>query len=155
MTRKHAIAALAFSFVFAGAMSGADAFTGSWELNIGKSKPEPGFTHKRVTLTIEQTGPETSRWFFDQVTMDGKKRPVEVLYTFDGKEHEVQINGSSSSVTAKILDASTRSVLSKRNGQIVHESVWKLSPDGKALTVTATHRPEGKPAYETVFVYEK
>jgi hypothetical protein len=148
-------AALALGLGVTSLMSGADRLTGTWELNIGKSKPEPGFSHRRVTLNIEQTGPDTTRWLFDQLTKDGQKRPVEIVYTFDGAERPVQINGTTSMITAKIVDGSTRTILSKRNGKVFNDSVWKLSSDGNVLTVTSMHRPEGKPAYETIFVYER
>jgi hypothetical protein len=153
--RRTAPALLAFSFALTSMMLGADMLTGTWELNIGKSKPEPGFTHTRITLTIEQIGPKTTRWTFDHLTKDKENRRVESVFTFDGQERPIQINGANFMVTAGEPDASTRTVLYKKDGRVSQESTWKLSSDGKVLTLTATHRPEGKQAYDTVFVYEK
>src|SRR5579859_5970693 len=60
-------------------------FTGTWKLNLAKSKPSNDLATQ--TMKIEQTGPNSYRTTIDGFLNSGKKEHQEVNRICDGKEH--------------------------------------------------------------------
>ena len=143
-------------FGFAGVASAADGYTGTWKLNVAKSKFSPGPAPKAVTVVIAEKGADFS------VTATGTNsadKPTSVKYTFPMKggplayTENAPTNGAT--VVIKRANASTLEGTSTLNGKETGTTTTVLAADGKSFTrtVKATNA-EGKPVNNTE-VYEK
>jgi len=132
-------AALALVLAFGGGLAAAEnPFVGTWKWNKAKSKIPPP-----ETLKFEKTTSGAIRY-------SGGERS----YTFkvDGKEYTTAFGNQA---VWKQIDDSTWEETVKREGKLFDTETWKLSPDGKTMTVdmkaTASN---GEPAQSTE-VYER
>lgn len=112
-------------------------FTGTWKLNLAKSKPRNGNVLASQTMKIERTGSNTYRNTIDAVLNSGQARHTEINRIYDGKEHPITGVGVDSERVTEIcqeLGASTRKITQKRDGKAVSEITSTVSPDGKMMT---------------------
>jgi hypothetical protein len=109
-------------------------FTGTWKLNLAKSKPSNDLTSQ--TMKIEQTGPNAYRTTIDSVMNSGKKEHQEVNRICDGKEHATTGVGFKQEGATEICEqmGSNRKVTQKRDGKVVSEFTSIVSTDGKVMT---------------------
>ena len=111
-------------------------FTGTWKLNVGKSKLR-GNDIASETVTITQTGPNTYTTTIDLVTTSGVKRHLEISRVNDGKEHPAAGVGFKQEGRTEIsqqIIPSIRKITSKKDGNVIGEIISTLSPDGKVMT---------------------
>lgn len=155
MGHRAVLFAVIFQTYFGSPIFAADSFVGTWKLNIGESKPGPGFANKSAVLTIVETGADTTHWYFDQVRKDGTKSPVEVDIHCDGKQHPADIHGVHIITICKTSDASTRTITYTQDGSVTLNTVWTLSAQGTVLKGDGDHTPRNGTRYQTIFVYEK
>jgi hypothetical protein len=120
-----------------GATLAAADFTGTWKLNVEKSKLPADLASE--TMTISQTGPNSYKSSIDMVTKSGERRHTELNRTCDGREHLLTGVGirqeKGASEICQQIDPSTRKVTAKRGGKVIEEITSTLSPDGKVATV--------------------
>lgn len=142
-----ALATVVFSFTVV-----ASDFTGTWKLNVAKSKLR-GNDIASETETITQTGPNTYTTTVDLATTSGVKRHLEISRVNDGKEHPATGVGFKREGRTEIsqqITPSIRKITSKKDGKIIGEIISTLSPDGKVMT---NHRTIG--TTEEVRVFER
>jgi hypothetical protein len=127
-------------------------FVGIWELNIGKSKPDPSSSPVR-TLAVKYVlddGAVLKAW----LTIDGV--PSAHPTPYDGKEHEY--GGTSALLPTHIVATAKGAILEtffKRDGMKVGTRKNTLSADGRSMTViTEGTKPNGT-KYRSVLVFEK
>jgi hypothetical protein len=143
-------------------------FAGSWVLDPSQSQlpprhskaaPDAGqTTPPALKLTVEQSGDmlKATR----SVTRGNRERSISDSYTVDGSEHSVTGRHNSTVVTKATWDGArlrinTNRTMTDRSGQqiqVMRESVWSLSPDGRTLTIeTTVQGPRGQNAFKSVY----
>ena len=113
-------------------------FTGTWQLNIAKSKLAAPVTSE--TLKIEQTGPNTFRTTIDQSGPGGEKIHQEIIRIYDGKEHPVRGVGIPPGNRSEVceVNGAVRKVIQKLDGKEFAELTTTISGDGKVMTSVRT-----------------
>ncbi len=135
-------ASLLFLLVLGTAASASD-FTGTWKLNLDKSKLRADMIAAE-TMTIQQTGPNTYRNTFDATLKSGKRVHSVRDRVYDGKEHPVQSEGAGSdeSEMCKFAPDGSRVITQKKGGKPNGEIKSTVSSDGHTLTNVHT-LPDG------------
>jgi hypothetical protein len=154
MVKKLVLALTVLSFT--GTLVAADAFTGTWKLNVAKSKFAAGMEVKDVTAVIAEEGANLV------VTVKGTAgdgKPISVKYTFPAKGGAVNYTegapASGATVTSKKVNASTIDSTSSLNGKEVGSTHAVIAADGKTVTrVVKGADAQGK-AYQNTEVYER
>jgi hypothetical protein len=125
------------------AMVQADPHTGTWVLNVTKSKYAPGpapkeqtsiYTVKGDTLTVSTKG----------TSPDGKPLSTDFTATFDSKDYPVKGNPDWDAVSAKRVDSHTIEFTRKRASKVVQTSRSVVSKDGQTRTITTTGRERAR-----------
>ena len=141
---------------FTATLLAADAFTGTWKLNVAKSKLTPGTEVKEITVVVAEEGANLA------VAVKGTAgdgTPISVKYTLPIKGGPVTyVEGAPPTgaiATTKRVNATTIDSTSSLNGKEVGSTHTVVSADGKTLTrVVKGMDPQGKP-YQNTEVYEK
>jgi hypothetical protein len=119
-----------------------DPFTGTWVLNVARSKMQPATASKSEIIHYKITGDEED-FLSDAVTIEGY--PESIKYTArynDGKAYpfSITINGKVSNPAAmtmvKKINTWTRERYNVRDGKPVIASRRVVSKDGKTMTIT-------------------
>ena len=151
------IAALVVLAADAGSVSAQakDPRIGTWKLNVGKSKYDPGPPPQSQTLKVEPSG-KGEKITSETVTADGKTVTVTYTANFDGKDYP--LTGSAvgaDKVSLKRIDARTTERIDKKDGKPIVTIRRVVSADGKTMTATSKGtNAEGKPT-NNVAVFEK
>lgn len=115
------IRSVALAVFVAGCITAADdPFVGKWKYNQNKSK-DVG-----MRLKIDDLG--ANKYKFDNGA-------VQQVLVADGTDQPTEFGGTSS--LAKTGD-NTWKMVSKRDGRVLSESIWTLSPEGKTVTIRST-----------------
>jgi hypothetical protein len=116
-------------------LAGAD-FTGTWKLNLEKSKLPSTDSRSSQIMTITQTGTNTYKIAVDTLTKSGEQRHEEYNRIYDGKEHPATGSGAARGLTeiCEQIDPSTQKVTGKINGKVVGQLTSIVSSDGRTLT---------------------
>ena len=158
VTRLRVVAAvfLASFVVFAGApFAQTDASTGTWKLNVAKSKYDPGPAPTSATTTITAAG-RGHKIVVDQTMPDGSKRHWETTTENDGKDTPVIGNNPDADTVSRTrVDASTLKTVYKKDGKVTLTQTSKVSPDGKTRIVTSTGVNAKGQKVQNVAVYER
>ena len=155
--RRLAVATLMVGFVlwaYGSPASGqaADPVIGTWKLDAAKSTFSPGPPPKSITAKFEAAGKGI------KVTVDGvgaDAQPTHTEYTadYDGKDYPLVGSPVADTVSLKRIDASTIERTGKINGQVTETATWKVSPDGRTLTMTVKGKIPGGIDYDSVQVF--
>jgi hypothetical protein len=140
----------------AGALYAADSFSGTWKLNLAKSKYEPGPAPKEATVTITEAKGLTD---VAATGIDGNGKPITTHVTHPTDGGPVSFveggptNGSTESV--KQVNANTRNVTVMQGGKVISTEHITVSADGKTMQIVAKGTsPDGKP-FSNVEVFDK
>ena len=114
-----------------------DPILGTWQLDVAKSKYDPGPGPKMLTLTYEAVGDGI------KVTtkgVDGQGKPIATEYTanYDGKDYPVSGETDYEAVSLKRVSPLSVTITRKKSGKVVETVTRVVSADGKTLTVTVT-----------------
>ena len=139
-----------------------DPFTGTWVLNVAKSKMQPATASKSEIIHYKITGDEED-FLSDAVTIEGY--PESIKYTArynDGKAYpfSITINGKVTNPGAmtmvKKIDTWTRERFNVREGKPVLASRRLVSRDGKTMTLTILRMDaQGREVVNEVRILEK
>jgi hypothetical protein len=140
----------------AGALYAADSFSGTWKLNLSKSKYDPGPAPKETIVTVQEangitdvtaTGTdENGKPFSTHMTHPADGGPVKFL---EGGPTD----GSTESV--KQVDANTRNVTIMQGGKVVSKEHITVSADGKTMQIVAKGTSASGKPFSNVEVFEK
>jgi hypothetical protein len=139
------------SFVTLSVVSFAADITGTWKMNVAKSKLNADIAGD--VMKVEKAGTNTYRFVWDRTSKSGEKTQTTASRICDGKEH---VDEASRTPTMYTCDAATLNHVFKRDGKLFTDIDIKFSPDGK--THTATRRrfsPDGRVTGEEVIVMER
>jgi hypothetical protein len=123
------------------AAQGADAWIGTWTLNLAQSSYDPAnLAPKSQTTKITAAG-EMLTAITDGVDADGKKIHTEITYKLDGKDYDYKgaPDANSTRVYTRV-DDHHYTFATKVKGQITTTSRVAVTPDGKTRTITTTGR---------------
>ncbi len=133
---------------------GKDPILGTWQLDVSKSKYDPGPGPKMLTLTYEAVGDGI------KVTTngtDGTGKPIATEYTakYDGKDNPVSGEADYDVVSLKRVSPLSVTITRKKNGKVVQTVTRVVSADGKLLTVTVKGTNAKGQTVHDVAVYER
>jgi hypothetical protein len=137
--------------------------TGTWKMNLAKSKFNPGPPPKSPTIAKIEAVEGGTKIVTDGVNAEGQKTHSEVTITFDGKRdfRTATVNGKPDETTYEFMsvvkmDDHNYDVYELLSGGARFGTLhWTISPDGKTRTVTGTGTDaQGKPT-NNVTVWDK
>ena len=133
-----------------------DPIAGTWNLNVTKSKFDPGPAPKSQTRKVEAQG-DAWKFSFDGVGADGKSVTYGFTVKFDGKDYPITGSHPSGadSISAKKADANHYEATLKKGGKVVGTGKVSISADGKVTTVEASGTNAAGKKTGDVLVYEK
>jgi hypothetical protein len=132
--RAHVVLAAAMLFATSH-VALADPLTGRWEINLGKSKYDPGPPPKSA-VRIQHLEGDTLKVALEIIMADGRSGDATYSATLDGKERAAR--GGKATIAWTRIDARTLEYRRKRNGQIVETGRLQVSEDRQQLTVEAS-----------------
>lgn len=132
----------------------ADPLNGTWELNLAKSKFDPGPGPKSQTRTYEVTG-HTEKLSSKGVDSEGKPTAVEFTASYDGKDYPVTGLPNVETISVKRIDDHTFESTQKKAGKVVATGTRVISKDGKTLTSTTKGTNAKGEAFNNTMVFDK
>jgi hypothetical protein len=133
---------------------GHDPVLGTWELNLVRSRYNPGPPPRSETRVFAQDGDvirATSR------AIDASGMTVGAVWTisYDGRERRIEGGSGGDSQRLVRLDAWTTEATLTRGGTVIQTSRREVSRDGKTMIVTLTGtNASGQPVHN-VMVFDK
>jgi hypothetical protein len=131
-----------------------DPASGTWELNLAKSKFSPGPPPKSQTRTYEVTGGDV-KYSLKGVDAEGKPTLVQYTAKYDGKDYPVTGSQDFDAIALKRVDAASAQASLKKGGKTIQTSMRVVSKDGKTLTLTTTGKDAKGQAVNNVLVFDK
>ncbi len=141
----------------------ADAFVGTWVLNLAKSVYENQPAPKSVIRTFDYERDGLILVTAHTTSTAGSMSFVHYLFTLDGKEYEEKTraaSGGSANRTPTFVSATKAgdraiNLVFKSGGRVTITHEWSVSDDGKTLTAKRTAaNAQGQRTY-SVQVYDK
>jgi hypothetical protein len=133
----------------------ADAFAGTWVLNVEKSSYPPGTCPKSMVIEME-TLENGVRYISTTVYANGATSRAQYEAKYDGREALVQgSRGLLLPVSLKRLDANTVLATYKRGFKVVATSRREVSSDVRTMTIHTTSFDQDGKAVTTIAVYDK
>ncbi len=122
-------------------------FTGTWKLNLEKSRFNPGPPFKSFTLTFKPDGTR----HLDLIGADGQALEASLPWS-DGKEVAVTAAGGMEGATATSrIRGRTFDDTWKQNGKVVEKVHGVVSSDGRTLTISIDGTDtQGRPLHNRV-----
>ena len=152
--KQTLLAIFAFAFcLVAPALMKADtnAITGTWKLNLEKSKYPPNLAPKSLTRTITADGDKVT-YSFDGQAADGSAMKYSFTVQYDGKDYEISGPGpfGADHISLKMVDSHTTVGTLKKGDKVVSTVHTTVSHDGKTATVSGKGTDkDGKPIHQT------
>ena len=122
----------------------ADTMSGTWKINIAKSKFSPGPAPKSGTRTNTAVD-GGMKVVTDGVDSEGKKTHNEYTVKFDGKDYpeKPMLDGkpnpdAADTISMKKIDDYTYETTTKKAGKVLTVTKVVVSKDGKTTTATST-----------------
>lgn len=138
MARLAALAgAIALSAMSVLAAAAVEPVSGTWELNLAKSRFVPASQAPRSqTRTYQVSGnQETAR--HTGIDAQGNPTLIEFTVTYDGKDHPLKGYADWDAISMKRIDAYTSEFTQSRQGKVTLVGKRVVSKDGKTMTLTA------------------
>ena len=156
---KTFVAAALLAFVMSVPCRAADVQTGTWKLNVAKSRFQTSTAPRSQLVTILPDGKDGIRLSVDIVTANGDKSSIAYAAQYDGKEYPRTETGAGAvpgqTVSLTRTDNRTAERIAYLKGKKLTTERWEISSDGRTRTVTQSGvGADGKPV-NNVLVYEK
>lgn len=132
-----------------------DPFTGTWILNLSKSKIPPPFTAAKsqiVHLVINGSDFEIRE---EVVTESDEKLTIHAKAKFDGKDYPITGTPAVDTIAAERVDRNTIKDVWKKDGKAVMKETAVVSPDGNSITGTYSISDSTGKQVTAVAVFEK
>jgi hypothetical protein len=129
--------------------------TGTWKLNLAKSKYSPGPPPRSSTVIWEAVG-QGLRIRGEGVDAQGKPTKTDSgVFFYDGKSYPTTGNPDYDASSYKQVNASTFEFTRIKAGKVVQTTTTVLSADGKSRTNTQTGVDEKGQRINNVYVWDK
>jgi hypothetical protein len=128
--------------------------TGTWKLNLAKSKYSPGPPPKSATLTYRADGNFVRR-IADGVDADGKPTKSEWMHIYDGNSYSTTgVPGYDATAYTRV-DARNINFIRTNAGKPAQTGSIVISADGKSLTITTSGTGANGQPFNNVAFYDK
>jgi hypothetical protein len=128
--------------------------TGTWTLNLAKSKFDPGPPPKSDSRTYVESAQGVTVTV-NIVTASGATISEHSSYAYDGKDYPITGNPREDALSLKRVNARTTIITQKLSGNVVGTETRVISADGKAMTISAKGTDAKGVPFERVAVYDK
>jgi len=145
---------MAVTAIPATANAQADPHSGTWVLNVAKSKYTPGPAPKEQS-SVYTVDSKSIKVATKGTSADGKPTMTDFTAAFDGKDHPVKGNADWDAVAVRRVDSQTIEFTRKLGGKVVQTATSVVSKDGKTRTITASGTNAQGQKIMTVGVYDK
>jgi hypothetical protein len=152
--KRRTLISLSILFACVTVLHGADHFSGTWKLNIVKSKYSPGMPPRSQTTKLETTK-DGIREIVDRVNADGSMTHWDFTAKFDGKDYEIKGDPDRDHASVKKVDDFTLEVVNKKDGKVTTSMKLVVSQDGKTRTNTVSGKNAAGVAVNNVLFFEK
>lgn len=133
-----------------GYANGGEVIDGKWELNVAKSKFDPGPPIKSQSRTYSTSG-DMQTVAISGVNATAESMSSQTSYRLDGKDYPVKGSPEIDAISMTKVDNTTARGTTKRAGKVVSNISRTVSDDGKTLTVTVKGmNPAGQPFNNTL-----
>jgi hypothetical protein len=135
----------------------ANAFLGTWKLNVAKSKLGAGPAPKSLTRTITAEG-SGAKYSFEGEAADGSAISYSFVTNYDGKDSPVTgtgMPGGADGIALKRIDAHKVEGILKKGGNEIGRVSAEVSKDGKASTVKTKGKSADGKEFSIESVYDK
>jgi hypothetical protein len=133
-----------------------DPFTGTWILNISKSKFEGGPARKSEKRIVLST-PTGMKVDVDRTYADGTNQQFEYTSNLDGKSYPITGTApyDADSISMNLSTPNTITFKVMRGGKVIGSGSSVVSVDGKTLTLTSKGTDAKGKTTSSVAVYDK
>ena len=128
--------------------------TGTWNLNLAKSKFDPGPPPKSDSRTYVESAQGVTVTV-NIVTASGSTISEHATYNYDGKDYPITGNPREDALSLKRVNARTTINTQKLSGKAVGTENRVISADGKVMTISSKGTNASGVAFERVAVYDK
>lgn len=149
-----AVAFLLVALAFQVTAVAADALSGTWKVNLAKSKYSPGPAPKTLSVKVE-ADEKSIKVSSEGTDAEGKPTHIEYSANFDGKDYPITGLPNADTISVKRIDANTYESTTKKAGQVTMTVRSSVSKDGKTRTSTFKGKDEQGRDINNVVVYEK
>jgi hypothetical protein len=130
------------------------AWDGTWELNLAKSKFDPGPPLKSQVRTLKTEG-DMQTTTMRTVNAEGRTTNSKSSYRLDGKEYPITGSPDFDAIALKRVDDATVSGVVKHQGKVAMQTTRILSKDGKVMTVTNTGTNSAGQPMKNVMLFDR
>ena len=137
------------------AVWGADPIIGTWNLNLAKSKFNPGPPPKSETRIYQELVPKGIKVTFTTIDADGKSTSIELPTNEDGKDYHIIGPGPADTIVMTKIDSVTAEAVLKHGDTVIGVARRVISSDGKTMTITYKGTDMDSRQVNNIEVYEK
>ncbi len=155
---RAGLISMGVAFAFAGLLQQAQAqagqvFAGKWIANLSKSQQHENHRFKSAEIRFE-ISEEVVRIIYTGVNMSGKDESGTSEVRPDGKEYPVK-EAPGFVQTAQWQGSHILKLSAKKDGNVVGESRYEVSADGKSLTATVKSVDASGRPFDQVIVFDR
>jgi hypothetical protein len=132
-----------------------DSMSGLWQVNVAKSKYDPGPPPKSQTVYFQGEGQNRKVTIVGITAAGNPQLATFTEFVEDGKPHPVTGLAGIDAQAYTRVDARTLNVTRLKDGKVIQTGTWVVSPDGKALTVTFTGSNANGRQVNNILIYDK
>jgi hypothetical protein len=149
-----AVTALVAALVIFVVTATAGEHSGTWKLNVAKSKYNPGPAPKNLmeSVALDENSYEVEA---NGTAADGEPLHIEFNAKFDGKDYAMAGVPWADTVSVKWIDAHTPQAIQKKSGQVTMTITCRVSTDGKTRTCTLKGKNEQGRSVHNTLVFER
>ena len=142
------VTVMLFGWLFAG-----DPFSGTWVLNLSKSKmPPPVPKSLIVHLVVDSVDLEVTE---ELVNSSGERQTTHGRAKFDGKDYPEAGVSYADTFAYQRVDRNTIKSVAKKAGKVIMHETVVVSPDGKSMTATYFSTDATGKQVTTVAVFDR
>jgi len=136
------------------ATEAASPLTGTWKLNLAKSKFDPGPAPQSDSRTYVESA-EGVTVTVNILTASGSTISEHSSYAYDGKDYPITGNPREDALSLKRVNARTTIITQKLSGNVVGTETRVISGDGSVMTISSKGTDAKGMPFERVAVYDK
>jgi len=142
------------SAALARAAAAPDPAVGTWELNLTKSKFNPGPAPKSMTRVYANTA-EGTTLTATGAAADGTPISIHATYKYDGKDYPYSGSPNYDAISLKRVNGVTVKSTLKKGGKAVGTSTRSIAGHGKVMIITARFVDTKGVKQQNVQVFDK
>jgi hypothetical protein len=152
--RLRMFGAIAVTMLLATTIGAKDVISGTWTLNVAKSKYGTGAPPKsQVTVLEERDG--GLHEIVTRINADGTTTKWDLFAKYDGKDVKVTGDPSRDAVALKRIDDHTVDVTNKKGNAVTTHMKIVVAPDGKTRTNTVTGTDANGKPFTSVMLFDR